>query len=271
MTSRTAGTAFVLSGGGNLGAVQVGMLQALFERGIEPDLIVGCSIGAFNGAVVAAERGPTNLGLLQELWRDLDVRQVVPSSVIPPVVQMARRGTALHQNDRLRVFLERSLPVRTFAELAIPFECVATAIEAVEEVWFDRGDLVESILASAAIPGVFPSVTIDGVRYLDGAIVNDVPVSRAVDRGATTIYVLHVGAFERPRPEPRRPIDVALQASWIARYHRFKRDLAHVPAGVETVVLPTGQPPVLRFDDLGHSDELMINSYQATAAFLDDR
>ncbi|CAN5496003.1 patatin-like phospholipase family protein [soil metagenome] len=264
-------TAFVLSGGGNLGAVQVGMLRALFERRIRPDLIVGCSIGALNGAVVAAEPNLGGVGRLEDLWHSVEGRDVMPSGLLPPVVQMARKGISIHGNAGLRAIIEDVLPVRTFAELVVPFECVATAIDAVEEVWFAAGSLVEPILASGALPAVLPPVEIDGVRYVDGAVVNDIPVSRAVERGATTIYVLHVGSFERPRPEPRRPFDMALQAYWIARHHRFKRDLAALPADVEAVVLPTGQPPVLRFNDLGHSAELMKNAYTATASFLDAR
>lgn len=264
-------TAFVLSGGGNLGAIQVGMLRALFERRIRPDLIFGCSIGALNGAVVAAEPNLSGVGRLEELWHRVEGRDVMPSGLLPPVVQMARKGISIHGNAGLRTIIEDVLPVRTFAELVVPFECVATAIEAVEEVWFAAGSLVEPILASGALPAVYPPVEIDGVLYLDGAVVDDIPVTRAVDRGATTVYVLHVGSFERPRPEPRRPIDMALQAYWIARHHRFKRDLAALPDHVEAVVLPTGQPPALRFNDLGHSAELMKNAYRASADFLDAR
>ena len=112
-------------------------------------------------------------------------------------------------------------------------------------MWLDHGSLVDAILASSAIPSVYPSVVIDGVRYRDGAIVNDVPISRAVDLGATKIYVLHVGKFDRPRLEPKRPLDVAVEAYWIARRHRFTRDLHSLPDDVEAVLLPTGAPPAV--------------------------
>jgi NTE family protein len=130
---------------------------------------------------------------------------------------------------------------------------------------------VDAILASSAIPSVYPAVEIDGVRYLDGAIVNDIPISRALDLGATTIYVLHVGSFDRPRPEPKRPLDVAVQAYWIARRHRFQRDLASLPDDVEAIVLPTGAPPRIPFNDFTHSETLMSNAYKASAAELDQR
>ena len=122
---------------------------------------------------------------------------------------------------------------RTFADLVVPFQCVATDIDQAREVWFSEGPLIEPILASAALPAVLPPVEIDGIRYMDGAVLNDVPVTRAVGLGATHVYVLHTGTFDRPRPEPRRPLDVALQAYWIARRARFQRDLAALPPDVD--------------------------------------
>ncbi len=264
-------TAFVLSGGGNMGALQVGMLRALLERRIRPDLVLGCSIGALNGCALAAEPTLGMIGRLQEVWLDLEDKDVLPHALLPSTVQLARRGSAIHSADGLRSIIESVLEDRwsRFEDLAVPFGCVATDLARAEEHWFDSGPLVEPILASAAIPAVFPPVEIDGVSYLDGAIVNDVPLSRAVELGATKIYALHVGSFDRPRPEPRRPLDVAMQAYWIARRHRFKRDLASLPAGVEVMVLPTGEAPALRFNDLRHSDSLIAASYMASVAYLD--
>jgi NTE family protein len=138
-------------------------------------------------------------------------------------------------------------------------------------VWFGSGPLIEPILASAALPAVYPAVEIDGVRYLDGAIVDDVPVGRAVELGARTIYVLQVGAFSRPRPEPRRPLDVAIQSYWIARHHRFKRELAAVPPEVTVHLLPTGQTPAMRYNDFTRSAELIALSYAASSDYLAGR
>jgi NTE family protein len=129
--------------------------------------------------------------------------------------------------------------------------------------------MVEPILASAALPGVLPAVELDGVRYLDGAIVNDIPISRAVTLGATTIYVLHCGTIDRPRPEPKRPIDVLVQAYWIARRHRFKRELELLPSAVEAIVLPTGDTPTLRYNDFTRSAELIRAAHSATQQFLE--
>ena len=264
-------TAFVLSGGGNMGALQVGMLRALIERRIRPALVLGCSVGALNGAAIAAEPTLSMVGRLQDLWLDVEDKDVLPSGLLPTTVQLARKGVAVHTNTALRALIESVLPDSTFAELAVPYQCVATDLDAAREVWFSEGPLVEAILASAAIPAVFPPVEIDGVRYMDGAIVNDVPVTRAVELGATTIFVLHTGTFDRPRPEPRRPFDMALQAYWIARRARFRRDLAEIPDDVEVVILPTGEPRPVRFNDLSQSAALIDGAYRASAARLDER
>jgi NTE family protein len=262
---------FVLSGGGNLGALQIGMMRALLEHDVRPDLIVGCSVGAINGAGLAED--PTLAGALrlERLWRALDGKELMPAGWLPNTVAIARRGEAIHDNLGLRRHIEQSLTARTFEELAVPFQCVATDVVGVREVWFRSGPLIEPILASAALPAVYPAVEIDGVRYLDGGIVDDVPMSRAVELGARTLYVLQVGLFSRPRPEPKRPLDVAVQAYWIARHHRFKRELAAMPPGIDVHLLPTGQTPYMRYNDFTRTSELISLAYEASSAYLAGR
>ena len=260
--------AFVLSGGGNLGSVQIGMLRALLERGITPDLIVGCSVGAINGAALADEPTLVGVARLEQVWRNVDGNDLMPRSVLPNAVAMARKGEAIHDNDGLRQMLTAAMGARDFADLTVRFECVATDVDSVREVWFSEGPLVEAILASSAMPALYPAVEIDGVRYLDGAIVNDVPLSRAVELGATTLYVLQVGSFSRPREKPRRPLDVAVQAYWIARHHRYKRDLDGLPPSIELHLLPHGQPPLMRYNDFTRTPELISTAYEASSAYL---
>jgi NTE family protein len=269
-------TAFVLSGGGNLGAIQVGMLRALIEADVRPDVVLGCSVGALNGAALAQDPTLTGVARLEDLWRGLAAKEAAkevmpPSGWLPGTVALARKGEAVHDNEGVRRLLEGMLTATTFEELTVRFQCVATDMAGVREVWFSEGPLIDAILASSAIPALYPAVHIDGVQYHDGAIVNDVPMTRAVDLGARTICVLQVGAFERPRREPRRPLDVAIQAYWVARHHRFKRDLANMPAGVDVLVLPTGQPGLFRYNDFSHSGDLMTAAHDATRAFLAER
>lgn len=260
----------MLSGGGNLGALQVGMLRALTEHGIVPDVVLGCSIGAMNGAAFALEPTTTGVDRLQEHW--LDGVSVFPPSRLPPLVQLVRKGESLHSNDGLRRSLELLLgPTRRFEELALSFECIAAEVDTAAEHWFQDGYLVPAVLASAALPAVFPAVTIEGRRYIDGGAVDNVPISRAVELGCREIYVLHVGRHGKPDAEVKRPFDAAMQAYWVARNGRFARDLAGLPDGVEALVLPPGGRPDIRYDDFSRSEELIERGYENSVEFLAER
>src|SRR3954447_13570676 len=234
------GTAFVLGGGGLLGAAEVGMLRALLEHQIRPDLIVGTSVGAINGALVAADPAPSAVDRLRAVWAELAARGIFTGSVLARVGTLVRTRTHLHPREPLRDLLTEHLPVQTFAELGVPFQCVAASIERAAEHWFTDGALVDAVLASCAVPGLLPPVEIDGEHYLDGGLVHSIPVGRAVALGAETIYVLHVGRIDRPLQPPATPWEVAQVAFEIARRHRFVGDLAALPPGVRLHVLPAG-------------------------------
>jgi NTE family protein len=234
--------AFVLGGGGHMGAYEVGMLGALAEHAIRPSLIVGTSVGALNGAAFAADPTPETVAKLRDLWMTLDERAIFGASFMAGAANFVRSRTHMHSNRQLRALIDRLLPARTFDELVIPFQCVAACIERSAEHWFSEGALADAILASSAVPGVLPPVEIGGEHFVDGGIVNSIPVSRAVELGATEIYVLHAGRVDRPLVPPRTPVQVALVAFEIARRHRFARDLATLPEGITAYVLPTGEP-----------------------------
>jgi NTE family protein len=236
------GTAFVLGGGGVLGAAEVGMLRALLERGVRPDLIVGTSVGAINGALVAADPTPDGADRLRTLWEELTSQGVFAGSVLSRVGTLVRTGTHVHSRAPLRDLLTAHLPVRTFAELEVPFQCVAASIERAAEHWFTEGDLVDAVLASCAVPGLLPPVELGGEHYLDGGLVHSIPVGRAVALGADTVYVLHVGRIDAPLQPPTRPWEVATVAFEIARRHRYAADLAALPPAVSVHVLPAGDP-----------------------------
>lgn len=260
--------AFVLSSGANLGAVQVGVLRALVEHGVRPDLIVGCSIGAINGAALAEDPTPAGIARLEHVWTTTDTRALMPRPWLPPPVAMMRRGEAIHSRAGLRRLLDRALTATNFADLDTPLHCVATDVHAGAEAWFDEGPLVEALLASSAMPAMFPSVVIDGRRYLDGAVVNDVPVRRAAELGARTLYVLEVGPLSRAWSESSRPLGTAIEAYWIARRHRFQRELDALPPDVEVHLMPHGDPPRLRVNDFTRSAELMAAAHRASTAYL---
>ncbi len=251
----------MLGGGGVLGAHEVGMLRALLDRRIRPDMVVGTSIGAVNGAFFAAEPTLDGVERLGELWTSLRSSDVFGTSVADRFRLLARSATHLLRNDPLRELLEGSFPVRTFDELQIPFECVAACIETASARYFSEGPLVDAVLASSAIPGLLPAVEIDGLHYLDGGLVASIPLDRAIERGATTIYVLQVGRIEQPLEAPRRPWEVAAVAFEISRRHRFAEALESLPEGVDVHVLPSGEPKA--FNDL--------SQYRGQAAAVADR
>ena len=270
------GTAFVLGGGGVLGAVEVGMLQALVERGIRPDLVVGTSVGAINGALLAADPTPAAVHRLRAVWEDLASTGVLAGSVLARVGTLVRTRTHLHPREPLRDLLARHLPP-TFAGLQVPFQCVAASIERAAEHWFTSGELVPAVLASSAVPGLLPAVEIDGEHYLDGGLVHSIPVGRAVALGAGTIYVLHVGRIDRPLRPPARPWEVATVAFEIARRHRFAADLSALPPHVTLHVLPSGEQAApsagdlrdLRYRDLSRIGDRIDRASAATRVFLE--
>lgn len=253
------------------------MLRALFERDIVPDLIVGTSIGALNGAAVAVAPAASTVDRLEEIWTTLDKSEVFSGTVFSGAANLVRTRTALQSNKPLRTLIERLLPASTFADLAVPFQCVAASIERAAEHWFFEGPLVEAILASCAVPGILPAVEIEGEHFIDGGVVNSIPVARAVELGATEVFVLHVGRIERPLTAPRNPWQVGMVAFEVARRHRFARDMASLPEGVLAHVLPSGETAP-RFDSLEQLRYKNFRSivrhiraaYEASAAYLDD-
>jgi NTE family protein len=270
-----AGTAFVLGGGGVMGAAEVGMLRALREAGIAPDLVVGTSVGALNGVVVADDPS-TAVERLAALWSGIEAADAFGSSLVERVATFARSRTHLHDNDGLRQLLERNLTARRFEELTVPFQCVAASIERAGARWFSQGALVPAVLASAAVPGLLPPVEIDGEHHLDGGLVHSIPIGRAVELGASRVFVLHVGRIEQPLHVPTSPWELGAVTFEIARRHRFVEELDRVPTDVEVHVLPTGRaertrfsdPRQLRYRDLSDVAERIQHAYEASRAYL---
>jgi len=267
-------TAWVLGGGGLHGAVEVGMLHALVEHGSRPDLILGTSVGALNGALYAADP-QSAVERLTALWTDVARSSPFDGSLLEQVGTVARNWTHLHSNHRLRRLILQQLPVRTFEELQVPFSCVAASIERAGARWFDRGELIGPLLATTAVPGLLPPVEIDGEHHLDGGLVDSIPIARAVELGASCIMVLQVGRVEQPLAPPGRPWEVASVAFEIARRHRFNEVLATLPPGVEVHVLPVGAEataPIglaqLRYRHAGDVAARIEAAYRESAAYL---
>ena len=265
----------MLGGGGVLGAGEVGMLRALLEAGITPDLVVGTSVGALNGAFLAADPTVETTVRLAALWNELSAAGgVFSGSFVERAATAVRSRTHLHRRGPLRQLLADHLPVERIEDLAVPFQCVAAAVERAAEHWFTEGSLSDAVMASCAVPGLLAPVRIGDEHFLDGGLVNSIPVSRAVDLGARTVYVLQVGRIERPLAPPTRPWEVALVAFESARRHRFAADIARLPEHVAVHVLPTGDEvpeglKALRYRDVRRVGQRVDKAYEATTAYLE--
>ncbi len=259
--------AWVLGGGGLRGAAEVGMAIALAERKIQPDLIVGTSVGSINGAVLAAGPVTETSPRLLEMWQTMAATAVFDETLARRFRNLINHWTHLHSNEPLKRLIDQWVPFSRIEQAHTRYQCVAACIENSAEHWFDSGPVRDAILASCALPGVLPPVEIDGLHYIDGGVVNSIPVSRAVELGATEIYVLHVGHIDDPLKAPRHPWDVAMVSFEIARRHRFHRELQTKREGVAIHVMPTGKPPG-RFNDLAklrYNDDRAIRTTIETA------
>ena len=247
-------TAFVLSGGGNQAVSQVGMLRALLERDIVPDVVVGTSAGALNGAVVATD--PTLAGVehLADVWLSIRSGEVFQGSKLARAWNLLRRDDHLFTNEGLLSILDRAHTAATFAETDVPLRVVATDLNTGDEVVFASGPLEPALLASTALPALFPPVEHDGRLLVDGAITNTVPLWHALSGTADRVYVCNVsGALIERRL--RSPLDVAVRAFAISRNQRFELELRHAPPDVDVVVLPSPSDQRELFD---FSDSLML-------------
>jgi NTE family protein len=270
-------TAFVLGGGGVRGAVEVGMLRALLESGIRPDLVVGTSIGAINGALVASDPTPAVVERLLDAWTSPEANAVYGDSLFSQLTRLMKTKTHLNSPKPLRELLERSLGADTrFEDLPVHLRVVAASIERAAEHVFESGPLIEAVLASASVPGLLPPTRIGDEHFIDGGIVNSIPIAQAVDAGARTVFVLQVGRIETPLVAPRTAVDTARVAFEIARRHRYARDIATLPEGVALHVLPSGGGidgddslmSYRRMDTVRHRIDL---AYEAGREFLAER
>jgi len=259
--------AFVLSGGGVLGAAQVGQLQGLIASGIRPGALVATSVGSLNAAAVAAEPNDAGTERLAEVWRALKTEDIFPGSRFARAWNVVSRGDHIHPNTGIRALVE-ALPIRAFEECEIPLHVSATNLRTGDEHWFSSGPLMRAILASTALPGIFPPVAIDGELYIDGGVVNNVPISRAVALGARRIYVLTCGTATGAQRPIRRPLDVLVQAFAHSRRARAQHDVDHYAEEVEVIMMPTFDPGYIGYNDPSQSARLIDRARELSMQFL---
>jgi NTE family protein len=263
-------TAFVLAGGGSRGAVQVGMLEELIRRGIRADRVYGASVGAINGAAYASNPTLEGIEHMAENWRAIKGADIFPRAALDGPWAFFQKRAAVHANVGLRHIIEAGVEYENLEDARIPIEVVTTSLTDGRERWITHGPAIEAVLASSAIPSIFPPVIIDGDVLVDGGVVNNVPISRALLAGCTRIYVLLCGPLHyHPKP-PKRPAEAALTAFFVAIHARFVRELSLLPPGVEVVVFSGGGEPAGQYRDFSGTSA-MIDEGRAEVAVVLDR
>ena len=203
MSDAAPRTAFVLAGGGSLGAVEVGMLEALVEAGVRADLVVGASAGALNGAFFAGRPDATGVRALRAIWQGLRARDVFPFSPLGSLLGVFAVRDHIVDPGPLRRLLEKHLRIHALEDAVLPLHVVATDVLTGSQVVLSRGPAIPAVLASAAIPGVFPPVHIGDAHLFDGGIASNTPIAAALELGAERIIVLPTGfSCQMKRPPP---------------------------------------------------------------------
>ena len=260
--------AFVLSGGASLGAVHVGMLLALQEHGVTPDLLVGTSVGAVNAAW-AADRGDADgLEALAQVWRGLSRKAIFPLRPLTGLLGFLGRADHLIPDTGLRSIVEQHLPFERLEQSSLPVHVVATDVLSGQDALLSSGPAVEAVLASAAIPGVFPAVRIGSRSYVDGGVINNTPISHAVALGADTIWVLSTGYACALTEPPRGALAQAIHALTLTLNHRLEVDVATYRSAVDLHVVPTLCPLNVLPADFGQADQLIERARASTRAWL---
>ena len=264
-------TAWVFRGGGSLGAAQVGMARALLEAGHRPDRLYGTSAGAFNAAWLAYDPSLEGLGALANLWNALRRHMVFPFN--PWTVLSGLAGLADHAvNPRPFARWVRSVtPLRRLEDGELPLAFVATDIQTGEEVLLQAGPMVPALLASSAIPGVFPPVRIGGKWLVDGGVATDTPIGQAFKAGATEVWVLPCSPDDRLfMARPRSVLATLLNSSAIMVARQSAESVARWSQLCDVFVLPAPRLPGVSAFDFDHSQELMDASHDASAQWLKD-
>lgn len=262
-------TALVFAGGGSLGAVQVGMLQALMEAHVAIDLVMGASVGAINGAYFASKPSAEGVAELADIWCGLSQQDIFPFSLLGATKALLLRRGHLLSNDGLRRMIVSALPVSRLEDCALPLHVVTTDLLSGAEVLQSRGDIVNALLASAAIPLVYPSIEINGHLLMDGGVASNTPIASAVALGATRILVLPTGFGCTCSTPPKGFVALALHTLNLMSMRQLVRDIElhafHAQIHVAAPLCPLG----VSVFDFTQTRSLIERAHLQARAWLD--
>jgi len=263
-----ARTAWVFAGGGSLGAVQVGMLKALIRQKVRPDLVVGASVGAINGAYFCGRPDAAGVAALERIWLGIRQDDVFPVGLRSGVAVLIGHRNYLVDPASLSNLIGKLLPFQQIEESKLPCYVVATDIYNGHEVCFSQGDARKAVLASASIPAVFPPVQY-GERYLvDGGVANNTPISTAVELGAQRVVVLPTGFSCSITQPPPTLVAMALHALNLMIMKQLVRDIATLAHRAEIVVVPPLCPVEITPYDFSQTASLIERAERSTRKWL---
>ncbi|MEY4174972.1 MAG: hypothetical protein RI900_2137 [Actinomycetota bacterium] len=258
--------AFVLPGGGALGAYQVGVIRSLTRAGVAPDLLVGVSAGAVNASLFAWNQGVDGVARIESVWRDIQRRDLIRFNPVRLALAVAGRRPSFLDNEPGRRFLRQQLGARLLEHSPVPLVLVATDLASGDVVPLRRGDAVTAVLASTAFPGVYPPVQLDGRLLIDGGVVADVPLDLAASLGSRSALVLSVPPTLEGTP-PRHALDILLRSSSLGVEAHGRTALRRPPDGLTVVEVPAPPSAVNTFD-VGRSATMIDLGAAATDAWL---
>jgi NTE family protein len=261
---------FVMSGGASLGAIQAGMLKALYERGIAPDVIVGTSVGAINGAYIAS-RPPTleTARGLGEVWRGVHRAEVFPFNPATALIGFAGRRNYAVPNGALRRLIRRQLEFDRLEEAPVPLHVIAVDLFTGRELRLSEGPAVDAVLASSAIPGVFEPVEWEHTELIDGGVANNTPISHALELGCDRIYVLPTGSACALTDAPHGTLGMAVHAMALLVHQRLSAEIEQMGDDARITVLTPPCPITVQPTDFSHADELIGRGYAEAVEALD--
>jgi NTE family protein len=244
------------------------MLQALFEAGIRPDLLVGCSVGALNATFVASEPTARRVAELRSIWLSITRADIFGSGRSRMLLRVALQQGHVYDDVPLRTLISRFCTLVDLADTVIPVHVVTTDLDDGVARWWSRGPCAQLLYASACLPGLLPPEVLDGHRHVDGGVLEPVPVQRAVELDATTIYVLGEGDLAAPPPGRLSALQVLLRSFAISRYTRLPEFTALAHPGQQVIVLRGASTAGLDIRDFSKTSQLIVESYELTRAQL---
>jgi NTE family protein len=260
-------TAFVLAGGGSFGAIQVGMMHALAANGIIPDMVVGSSVGALNGAYYAGDPTLKGVSQLETIWRGLRRADVFPLT-FRTLLGFVWRRDFLIAHDGIQKLIDDHLPFRNLQDARLPVHIVTTDIVSGNSIVISDGPADKAIIASTAIPGAFAPVHYKDLYLADGAISSNTPIKVAVTKGARRLIILPTGyacAVEKP---PTGAVANALHALTLLISRQLVSDLESLSPDIEYFVVPPLCPLVGSPYDFSRTSDHIERAIRSTEAWL---